>query len=191
MIEKEYHTKLAGVTKENDSGMDIQYILERLAEHNSVIEQYDQYAVTLEHEKDNEYDKNAIKVKCLDYHIGYIKKDLAKRLAPLVDENRIEAEISDITGGEDGKSYGCNILIRELSAGEGVAKTILAMSPPATASAKSKKSAAPSYTGPEIREPTIFDRLVPPGSIREKLLPPLCGAATLALMLAVLFSAFG
>lgn len=41
------------------------------------------------------------------------------------------------------------------------------------------------------KKPTPFDRLFPPGSIREKLLPPLCGAAALALVLAVLFSAFG
>lgn len=52
-------------------------------------------------------------------------------------------------------------------------------------------SIRPTYIGPEVREPGWFDKLIPVDSIREKLLPPLCGAATLALMLAVLFSAFG
>lgn len=97
------HTKIVGVTKNNDDGMPIQSILKTLSPSDKII---------LVREPDNPYDKNAIKVICEYQHIGYIQSDLAETLAPLMDSGKqISASITGITGGTSGKSYGCNILI--------------------------------------------------------------------------------
>ena len=107
---KRFYTKVAGVTKENDCGEDIQDILERMSEYFVEGDELE-----LEHEFDNPYDKNAIKVFWKGEHIGYIKRDLASTLVDYVDNGQVEAELSEITGGDDGKSYGCNIFIRILA----------------------------------------------------------------------------
>lgn len=103
------YTKIAGVTKRNDCNERIQEILENISGF------ADGEPLTLEHEEDNLYDKNAIKVFYEDDHIGYIKRDLAAEIASLVDQQLVEAEISEITGGDDGLSYGCNICLHILS----------------------------------------------------------------------------
>lgn len=103
--EKTIHTKLAGVTKRNDEGERIQSLLEDMeayADKGDCLE--------LEHESDNEYDDNAIKVFFEGDHIGYIKRELAAKIAPAVDEGRVKAELEEITGGNE-LSYGCNILV--------------------------------------------------------------------------------
>lgn len=105
------HTKIVGVTKRNDCGDKIQDILEEISDF------ADGASLELEHEEDNSYDENAIKVFYSNEHIGYINRDLAAELAPLVDDERVEAELCQITGG-DGLSYGCNILLRILPASE-------------------------------------------------------------------------
>ena len=105
------HTKIVGVTKRNDCGEKIQDILEEISDF------AEGKLLELEHEEDNPYDKNAIKVFYSNEHIGYINRELASEIAPLVDQEQIEAEICQITGG-DGLSYGCNILLRVLPAGE-------------------------------------------------------------------------
>lgn len=112
-MKKEFHTKLAGVTKRNDDEDRIQDLLKDISEccHEGEL-------LSLEHESDNVYDENAIKVFYEFDHIGYIKRELAEKLAPLVDQQRVEAELCEITGGEDGKSFGCNILIRVVPEGE-------------------------------------------------------------------------
>lgn len=107
MKRREFYTKIVGVTKKNDEGKRIQKILKEMSE-----EYCEGSLLELEHEADNPYDDNAIKVFYDGEHIGYIGRDLAKELAELVDANMVEAEISEITGGEDGKSFGCNIHIR-------------------------------------------------------------------------------
>lgn len=109
----EFHSKIVGVTKKNEDGQKIQSLLKDMSEYCC-----EGTPLSLEHESDNPYDKNAIKVYYEYDHIGYISRDLAEDLAPLVDQQRVEAEISEITGGEDGKSFGCNILIRTVSEGE-------------------------------------------------------------------------
>lgn len=95
-------TKIAGVTKKNDGGIDIQSILPTLDDGD---------VLTFVREPDNPYDKNAIKVICDYQHIGYVKADLAEEIAPLMDEGKtLKGCISEITGGGD-KNYGCNIHI--------------------------------------------------------------------------------
>lgn len=108
--EREMHTKVVGVTKKNEDDEKIQELLENISDIC-----YEGELLSLEHESDNPYDENAIKVFYEHDHIGYINRELAKELAPLVDQQRVEAELCEVTGGEDGKSYGCNILIRIVS----------------------------------------------------------------------------
>lgn len=97
------HSKIAGVTKPNDKGKDIQKILAKLKPNTKL---------TLIHESNNAYDKNAIKIYANGKHIGYIKNDLAKKVAPLLDKNhKYKATISEVTGGTSGKSFGCNYQI--------------------------------------------------------------------------------
>lgn len=54
----------------------------------------------LTREPDNEYDKNAIKVTVDEFHIGYIPKDIALKLAPVLDSTdyKIEAMLN-VKGG--------------------------------------------------------------------------------------------
>ena len=104
---REFYTKIVGVTKTNDEGKQIQRILKEMSE-----EYCEGSLLELEHDADNPYDDNAIKVFYGGEHIGYIGRDLAKELAKLVDADIVEAEISEITGGADGKSFGCNIHVR-------------------------------------------------------------------------------
>lgn len=60
-------------------------------------------------EPHNQYDKNAIAIKCNGMNIGHLSADVAKDVAPLMDSGaQVEGEISKITGG-NGKTYGCNI----------------------------------------------------------------------------------
>ena len=98
---------LAGCTEKNDDDKRIQSILQEMEEYCC-----DGTPLELEHEEDNPYDKNAIKVYCDYEHIGYLNRELAQDLVGLVDSGMVAAELSEITGGEDGKSFGCNILIR-------------------------------------------------------------------------------
>ena len=101
-------TKVVGVTKKNECDERIQELLDTIADY-----AYDGMPLELEHEYDNEYDENAIKVYCDGDHIGYLSRDIAAQIAEDVDAQKVEAEISEITGG-DGNSYGCNIVIRIL-----------------------------------------------------------------------------
>lgn len=97
------HSKIAGVTKPNDKGKDIQKILSKLKPNTKL---------TLLREPNNSYDKNAIKIIVSGKHIGYIKSDLAKTVAPLLDKgHKYNASINEITGGTSGKSFGCNYQI--------------------------------------------------------------------------------
>lgn len=60
----------------------------------------------------NIYDTNAIKVICDYQHIGYLKSSLAEEIAPIMDSGKeLKGYIKQITGGTDGKTYGCNIHI--------------------------------------------------------------------------------
>lgn len=103
----EFHTKVVGVTKRNDEEKSIQSILKEMQENDCEGE-----LVELEHEEDNQYDENAIKVIHDGNHIGYINRELAAEIVEFVDAGMVDAEISDLTGGEDGKTRGCNLLIQ-------------------------------------------------------------------------------
>lgn len=67
--------------------------------------------LTLVREKDNPYDENAIAVHTICNQVGYIKKELASKLAPLMDGGALlEGYVEQVTGGND-NLYGLNIKI--------------------------------------------------------------------------------
>ncbi len=108
MIDKDFctETKIVGVTKLNDHNIPIQSLLPSLKEGDRII---------LIRDYGNEYDENAIKIYNRDgNHIGYLSASLAENISPFLEENPkydIEGVVRCITGGADGKSYGCNITI--------------------------------------------------------------------------------
>lgn len=106
---RRFHTKVVGVTKENDWGDNIQELLEGFSALRA-----ENLTLEFEHESDNSYDENAVKVICDSAHIGYLSRDVAKQIVDLVDANMVEGEVCEITGG-GAKSYGCNILIKILN----------------------------------------------------------------------------
>ncbi len=59
------------------------------------------FAVRLERESENRFDPNALKVVAMevrpDMHIGYVSRDVAARLAPLMDSGRIVIEAAAVT----------------------------------------------------------------------------------------------
>jgi hypothetical protein len=97
------YTKVVGVTYDNDDGTNRQLIISEL-KYNSII--------NLKRDYSNLYDPNAIMVVNLSgEQIGFLSRDLASQLAPLIDQgSQIHVEISQLTGGGD-YSRGVNILI--------------------------------------------------------------------------------
>ena len=95
---KTIRTKAVGVTKGNR-----QETIERLSSGDML---------ELEREPDNPYDENAIKVLDLDDDIGYLSRELAAEIAPIMDSynQMVTAEVTNITG-QDKDTLGVNILI--------------------------------------------------------------------------------
>jgi len=112
-------TKIRGVTKWNDDdGLDRQQIIRQCCESGD--------ALYLQREPNNPVDRNAIRVRrivCSDVpdkprlaeQIGYLSRELAEDLAPMMDEHGhvLIAKILEVTGHEDGHSLGVNIEIEE------------------------------------------------------------------------------
>ena len=93
-------TKVVGVTYEGR-----QSVIENMSE----FEELD-----LVRNRNNEKDKNAIAVFYEDDQIGFLCRELAEKLAPLMDDgNEFSCVVSEITGGDNGFSYGVNIEIRQ------------------------------------------------------------------------------
>ena len=66
----------------------------------------------LKRQPDNPVDSNAIAVHYGALQIGFLRKQIAKHLAPLIDGGmRYRARIEHVTGGRDGKNYGVNIRV--------------------------------------------------------------------------------
>ncbi len=92
-----FYSKLAGVSYDNR-----QFYLSRCNRGDQL---------TLIREPDNLYDRNAIAVYHHNVQLGFIKKNLAEKLAPYLDQgHHIICTIAEITGG-DGYLYGANIRI--------------------------------------------------------------------------------
>ncbi|MEN6522336.1 MAG: HIRAN domain-containing protein [Anaerolineaceae bacterium] len=72
--------------------------------------------LVLKREPANPYDHNAIAVYSYDDQIGYLSENVAEELAPLMDAHwLILVTVADITGGNEGESFGVNIEIEKLS----------------------------------------------------------------------------
>ena len=106
--QEKIRTNVSGVTFEKR-----QQALGRLERYDT-----DEIAVTLERDKWNGHDSNAIKVLVSvnggnEYHLGYIPRNLAHLAAALMDKGaELTADFKAVTGGADGKSYGALISIK-------------------------------------------------------------------------------
>jgi single-stranded-DNA-specific exonuclease len=70
------------------------------------------HELELRRQPDNPVDANAIAVYYGAFHLGFLRKQIAKHLAPLIDSGvRYRARIEHVTGGRDGKNYGLNIRV--------------------------------------------------------------------------------
>ena len=105
-----YFGKVQGTTFTNEDGINRQSLLRRLAA-------YPQNMVSLffQRDYDNSFDSNAIQVKAKVsgikscHTIGYLKRDHAFFVAPLIDEGYdCIVVFQNITGGQYGLYYGCN-----------------------------------------------------------------------------------
>lgn len=107
------NTKIVGVTAENDKGTPIQILLSMLKSGDRLI---------FIREYKNPFDPNAIKVFSQSgQHIGYLSKELSTDISPLLDNDptlNLEGVVTEVTGGTDGKLYGCNIRIWIQAPGE-------------------------------------------------------------------------
>jgi hypothetical protein len=103
-----FSTKIAGVTFDNPNGTSRQQYLRKTSPNELLL---------LKRDPENPVDENAIKlVKPNGKQLGYIPSKNAETLAPQMDNGtKFFAQISQITGGEDGKSYGANIRIFRVS----------------------------------------------------------------------------
>ena len=69
------------------------------------------HALDLRREPDNEFDPNAIGAWYGSFKLGFIKKEIARRLAPNIDAGeRYTAEVTALTGG-GAKAFGINIYV--------------------------------------------------------------------------------
>ncbi len=94
-----FHTKLAGVTFE-----DRQDVVARLAPG---------VALRLQRQPDNPHDANATALfDPLGDQVGFFNRRLAAELAPALDAGlELDVEVTGMTGGEDGRSWGVNVLV--------------------------------------------------------------------------------
>ena len=106
--QEKLRTNVSGVTFENR-----QQALGRLERYEP-----ENINVTLERDKWNGHDTNAIKVNVSvnggrEYHLGYIPRKLATLAAALMDKGaELTSDFKAVTGGSEGKSYGALITIK-------------------------------------------------------------------------------
>ncbi|MBR5088281.1 MAG: HIRAN domain-containing protein [Ruminiclostridium sp.] len=101
-------TKTAGVTYGRRQGL-----LDRLNRYSP-----DDITITLQRENGNAYDPNAVQIVAAvrgkgSAIMGYIGRELAKVIAPLLDKGKpVKAAFAGITGGHEyGLNYGMNVAI--------------------------------------------------------------------------------
>lgn len=98
-----FHTKLAGVTFE-----DRQEVVARLTSGTPL---------RIERQPDNPYDANAVAlVEPHGAQVGFFNRRLAAVLAPVLDAGvDYDVEITEVTGGDPGRSHGVNVLVSRRS----------------------------------------------------------------------------
>ena len=96
-----FYSKVVGTSQLNENGVPIQTILPGIQPG---------AVAYLQRERHNPYDINAVKVYANNTHIGYLKRTAAATVAPYLDQGRtVRVNIEEITGGDNGRSYGVNI----------------------------------------------------------------------------------
>lgn len=66
----------------------------------------------LARQPDNAFDPNAIGVAYGNLHLGFLRKEIALHLAPLIDGGTVyHARVEHVTGGANGKNFGVNIRV--------------------------------------------------------------------------------
>jgi len=98
-----FHTKLAGVTFEGRQSA-IEHVRPGMS-------------LAMRRQPDNPYDTNAIALFDAHGHqAGFLNRRLAAVLAPAIDAGvEYDVEITDVTGGEDGRFFGVNVLVTRRS----------------------------------------------------------------------------
>jgi len=108
-MNKPIRTKVFGVSQKNDDDRSRQQLIRRFVKQGEIL--------LLDREPTNPNDKNAISVSVApieyveqDTKIGYISRELAADLAPIMDSGgKIVCIVLNRTGGREGKSFGVNI----------------------------------------------------------------------------------
>lgn len=107
---RQFHSKVAGATYENEDGSGRQEILQKCQEGEELILK----------PSPNEYDDNAVKaLRENGEQLGWLKRDIAEEMFNWLtqkDDDHIydyKCEIKNLTGGGD-KNLGCNILITKI-----------------------------------------------------------------------------
>ena len=101
---KNVKLKVVGVTFTNEDGVSRQSIIKKLAQCDTI---------TIRREPTNRYDTNAIMVLTDKGQVGYIGKDYASILAPMMDAGtQFKATIGET--GEYKGNYYLNIIINEI-----------------------------------------------------------------------------
>ena len=136
MKEVNYHSKIVGTTFENR-----QDILAHLEGNESL---------RVRREPENQYDPRAVAVdvdiKGKWYPVGYIAKDKNKDIAEALDAGReVEIKISEVTGGDKGKSLGMNICLKY---GKEVSEPI--------SDAKNDSGASQTPQEANLKNPTVY-----------------------------------
>lgn len=94
---KNVDLKVVGVTFSNDDGSKRSEIIREIIDRIDTGTDSSEINIKLERESDNKFDINAVKVMADGKQIGYIGKEYAAILAPLMDEyEEFEAKIKDI-----------------------------------------------------------------------------------------------
>jgi restriction system protein len=104
-------TKIRGVDQNDGGEISRQEVIRRCIKKDEIL--------LLEREPLNQFDPNAISVWISpdkdpwdegDYQVGYLSRELASRLSPIIDAGgRVTCAVLDKTGGSSGESYGVNV----------------------------------------------------------------------------------
>ena len=99
-IEQDFHTKVVGVTFDNDDGSSRQEIIKKCKVGDSIIFK----PVPAE-----KYPEAIGVFTTTGEQFGYVNAELARKLKSKYAMNLMNVRISNITGGGKGKSLGCNL----------------------------------------------------------------------------------
>jgi single-stranded-DNA-specific exonuclease len=113
----EFNTKLAGVSFEGRQD------IAAGVRPGAVLE--------LRRQADNPHDANAVAAFYGSLQLGFLNRKLAEKLAPLIDGEgrRYGAEVTAVTGGAKGRSFGVNIRVRRSDVGRRRARAATTIGP--------------------------------------------------------------